>query len=155
MARQSEPERLPAEQLTVGDIARRSGVAVSTLHFYEAKGLIESTRTSGNQRRYERTVLRRIPIIRLGQRAGLSLAFIKQHLGKLPHGPVDQSAWRDLREAWRSDLDQRIVSLVQLRDQLDHCIGCGCLSLAECQMRNPQDILAGEGCGPCLLDADR
>lgn len=135
--------------LTVGEVAQRSGLAVSALHFYEAKGLIASTRSDGNQRRYPRAVLRRLAVIRVAQRMGLPLALISDAMSKLPEGRAPTVAdWRRLSAAWRRDLDERIETLTRLRDQLDGCIGCGCLSLKACPLRNPEDALAGDGPGP-------
>ena len=143
--------RVPAE-LTVGDVARRSGVAVSTLHFYEAKGLIAGWRTAGNQRRYPRAVLRRVAIIRIAQRAGIPLATIREALADLPHDHVPNAAdWRRFSQAWRAMLEDRIVAFSQLRDQITACIGCGCLSLEECPLRNPDDALGANGSGPQRL----
>jgi MerR family redox-sensitive transcriptional activator SoxR len=138
--------------LTVGDVARRSGVAVSTIHFYEAKGLIHGWRTAGNQRRYAREVLRRVAFIRVAQRAGIPLLLVKQGLDGLPRGRVLGAAdWRALSSAWRELLDRRIRSLEQLRDHFDRCIGCGCLSLEDCPLRNSGDHLGAEGKGAVLL----
>jgi MerR family redox-sensitive transcriptional activator SoxR len=134
-------------------VARRSGVAVSALHFYEAKGLIRSARTHGNQRRFARSVLRRIAVIKVAQKAGIPLATIARALDSLPQNvaptPTD---WRRLSSAWRRDLDSRIRKLMELRDRLDDCIGCGCLSTTNCPLRNPDDALAKKGAGPRLLD---
>ncbi|MBU4612459.1 redox-sensitive transcriptional activator SoxR [Achromobacter sp. GG226] len=138
--------------LTVGEVAQRSGAPVSTLHFYETKGLIQSWRTDGNQRRYARDVLRRIAVVRIAQRAGIPLAMIKDHLDSLPSGkPISAGEWRTLTIAWRAELNQRIEKLIQLRDHMDRCIGCGCLSLSDCPLRNADDRLAMEGPGPRLL----
>ncbi|KJF72454.1 redox-sensitive transcriptional activator SoxR [Agrobacterium arsenijevicii] len=138
--------------LTVGDVARRCGIAVSTIHFYEAKGLIEGWRTAGNQRRYHRAVLRRIAIIRIAQRAGIQLSIIRDAMADLPHDHVPTAEdWRRFSESWREMLQLRIDSLLQLRDQLTGCIGCGCLSLDDCPLRNPGDILGGGGAGPRRL----
>lgn len=144
-----------AAELSVGEIAARSGVAVSTLHFYEAEGLIRSWRNQGNQRRYAREVLRRIAVIRVAQRAGISLAAIRDALKTLPdqRTPTPED-WRKLSQAWRADLDRRIQRLEGLRDQLDGCIGCGCLSLGVCPLRNPWDELGQQGPGPRLLDPE-
>ncbi|PVM82051.1 redox-sensitive transcriptional activator SoxR [Caulobacter endophyticus] len=141
------------QTLSVGELAKRAGVAVSALHFYEAKGLIHSLRTEGNQRRYPRGMLRRVAVIKVAQRTGMPLNEIKQALAALPYDRApSQQNWRDLSSAWREDLDARIRRLTQLRDQLDGCIGCGCLSLTACPLRNPDDSLAAQGSGPRLLD---
>ena len=134
--------------LTVGEVAQRSGVAVSALHFYEAKGLITSQRTAGNQRRYERDVLRRVAVIRTAQRVGISLEQIAAALDSLPQRQAPTRAdWSRLSRLWRDDLNQRIAQLEKLRDTLDDCIGCGCLSLQRCALRNPGDALARAGPG--------
>ncbi|MFI0471861.1 redox-sensitive transcriptional activator SoxR [Halomonas sp. HMF6819] len=141
-----------ATDLSVGDVARRSGVRVSTLHFYESKGLIASWRTSGNQRRYPRSVLRRVAVIRIAQRAGIPLAMTKAHLDSIPSDrPLSAADWQAITAAWREEIDRRMESLMQLRNQMDRCIGCGCLSLADCPLRNPDDHLAEEGPGARLL----
>ncbi|WII70851.1 redox-sensitive transcriptional activator SoxR [Bdellovibrio sp. 22V] len=135
--------------LSVGEVAKRSGVAVSTLHFYEAKGLIAGWRTEGNQRRYHRAVLRRIAIIKIAQRAGIPLSVILEALADLPHDHIPSAKdWRRFTEAWKDMLEERITSLIQLRDQITSCIGCGCLSLKECPLRNPDDKLGQQGPGP-------
>lgn len=127
-------------------------MAVSTVHFYETKGLIEGWRTEGNQRRYHRAVLRRIAIIKIAQRAGIPLAIIREALEDLPHDHVPTAEdWRRFSEAWKDMLQERIDSLMQLRDQITSCIGCGCLSLSECPLRNPDDILGQQGAGPRRL----
>ena len=135
----------------MGEVARRSGVAVSTIHFYERQGLILGWRSSGNQRRYARAILRRIAIIRVAQRAGIPLGTIKGFLDRLPVGPVTADQWRELSREWQSMLENRITSLLQLRDQMESCIGCGCLSLRDCPLRNPEDVLAQYGSGARLL----
>ncbi|WP_183651709.1 redox-sensitive transcriptional activator SoxR [Brucella daejeonensis] len=140
------------KSLTVGDVSQRAGVAISTVHFYENKGLIEGWRTQGNQRRYHRAVLRRIAIIKIAQRAGIPLAVIRDALIDLPHDHVPTAEdWRHFSEAWKDMLQERIDSLMQLRDQITSCIGCGCLSLSECPLRNPDDILGQQGAGPRRL----
>ncbi|MBD9375777.1 redox-sensitive transcriptional activator SoxR [Pseudoxanthomonas sp. PXM05] len=140
-------------ELTVGEVAARAGVAVSTLHFYESKGLIHSWRNAGNQRRYPREVLRRVAIIKVAQRTGIPLAEIREALSSLPEGRTPTAAdWRKLSARWQADLDDRIERLTRLRDHMDSCIGCGCLSLKVCPLRNPLDELADEGPGPRLLD---
>lgn len=138
--------------LSVGEVARRSGVAVSTLHFYETKGLIGSSRTQGNQRRYTRDVLRRVAFIRVAQRVGIPLSDIEAALSSLPVAAAPSRAdWTRLSAAWRNALDERIVQLRKLRDTLDDCIGCGCLSIDRCRLRNPMDKLASNGPGPQRL----
>ena len=142
----------PARILTVGELARRSGVAVSTIHFYERKGLISGWRTSGNQRRYERAALRRIAIVKVAQQLAIPLSEIRARLAALPGDRTPGKAdWARLAAGWRTDLDRRIDQLTRLRDNLDGCIGCGCLSVETCPLRNPGDALAGEGPGPHYL----
>jgi MerR family redox-sensitive transcriptional activator SoxR len=141
--------------LSAGQLATRSGVAVSTIHFYEAKGLVRGWRSSGNQRRYSRDVLRRVAIIKVAQRLGLPLAMIKRAIDSLPDGRTPTARdWRRLSVEWRKELDQRIALLQRLRSQLDGCIGCGCLSLKVCQLRNPADIVSAQGSGPLLMQAE-
>ena len=150
-------DRMAAErhgrELTVGEVSQRSGVAVSALHFYEAKGLIASHRTGGNQRRYPRSVLRRVAVIRVAQRTGVPLATIREALAALPEDRVPTAAdWSRLSARWRAELNDRIARLTELRDQLGGCIGCGCMSLKVCPLRNPLDALGRDGAGPRLLD---
>jgi MerR family redox-sensitive transcriptional activator SoxR len=138
------------EFLTVGEVAERSGLPVSTLHFWESKGLI---RSEGNQRRFARPELRRIAVIKIGQRAGVPLAEIRELLDTLPADrAVSVRNWAALSRRWKQSLDDRIARLSALRDQLGQCIGCGCLSLDKCWLRNPNDELASEGPGPRLLN---
>jgi MerR family redox-sensitive transcriptional activator SoxR len=138
--------------LAVGEVAKRSGVPISTVHFYEKKGLIAGWRTEGNQRRYHRAVLRRIAIIKIAQRAGIPLSIIHDALVDLPHDHVPNAYdWRRFTDAWKDMLEERIISLMQLRDQIANCIGCGCLSLEECPLRNPGDELGRQGSGPRRL----
>ncbi|MEV4778940.1 redox-sensitive transcriptional activator SoxR [Burkholderia sp. LMU1-1-1.1] len=145
----------PPKELGVGELAERAGVAVSALHFYEAKGLIHSVRSGGNQRRYARSVLRRLAVIKVAQRVGMPLAAIAEALNALPSGRTPTVAdWRRLSAAWKLELEERIRTLTQLRDQLDGCIGCGCLSLKACPLRNAQDALAREGAGPHFSATD-
>jgi MerR family redox-sensitive transcriptional activator SoxR len=143
----------PKRELTVGEVARRSGVAVSALHFYESKGLIKSWRNAGNQRRYAREVLRRVALIKVAQKTGIPLAAIRKALKALPgeRTPTGED-WKKLSLGWRAELNARIERLTRLRDQLDGCIGCGCLSLGVCPLRNPYDTLGKEGPGPRILD---
>ena len=134
--------------LSVGDVARRSGVAVSALHFYESKGLLQSERSAGNQRRYRRDVLRRVAFIRAAQTLGISLDEIADALRQLPLQRTPTKAdWTRLSSHWRASLDQRIADLQALRDQLQGCIGCGCLSLRACALYNPADELSRNGAG--------
>ena len=138
--------------LTVGEVARRSGVAVSALHFYETKGLIHSVRSAGQQRRYGRDVLRRVAVIKVAQRIGISLASISEAFASLPEGRSPTAGdWARMSSLWRQELDERIMQLTRLRDQLDGCIGCGCLSIDACRLRNPLDELSEQGSGPQLL----
>lgn len=138
--------------LTIGELSARSGVAASALRFYEQQGLIRSTRTGGNQRRYERSELRRVSFIRIAQQVGISLERIVQALADLPDERTPTKAdWARLSRVWRSELDGRIAMLSRLRDDLDGCIGCGCLSLTSCKIYNPDDELAAEGPGPRKL----
>lgn len=139
-------------ELTVGQLSERSGAAVSALHFYEREGLIESRRTTGNQRRYRRDMLRRVAFIRASQRVGLPLSRIKEALDKLPEGRTPtRKDWARLSASWRTDLDDRILKLQELRDRLTDCIGCGCLSLNRCSLSNVDDMLGSEGPGPRRL----
>jgi len=141
--------------LSVGQVAARSGLAVSALHFYERKGLIHSLRSNGNQRRSPREVLRRIAVIKVAQRLGLPLADIQRALDTLPRNRrLTAADWRRLSRHWQRDLDARIERLQKLRNQLDQCIGCGCLSMRVCMLRNPGDALSDDGSGPRLLDPD-
>lgn len=147
----SNPPAATGKLLSVGQLAARSGVAVTALHFYETKGLIQSTRNAGNQRRYPRAMLRRVAVIKMAQRLGIPLAEIASALATLPidHTPTAED-WQQLSARWRDDLSRRIDEMVRLRDQLDGCIGCGCMSLKECPLRNRQDHLADAGPGPHL-----
>jgi MerR family redox-sensitive transcriptional activator SoxR len=140
-------------ELTVGEMAARSGIAVSAIHFYESKGLISGWRSEGNQRRYPREMLRRVAVIKAAQRVGVPLTTIREALKSLPDGRTPTAKdWKQLSAAWRHTLNERIQKLIRLRDRLSDCIGCGCLSLKVCPLRNPGDELAQEGSGPRLLD---
>jgi len=139
-------------ELTVGQLAARAGVAVSALHFYEAKGLISSRRTAGNQRRYARDTLRRVTFIRVAQRVGIPLSTIREALTELPDERTPtREDWVRLSERWRDELDARIARLIQLRDDFTDCVGCGCLSLTRCVLANPADKLSVNGAGPRRL----
>ncbi|WP_088101201.1 redox-sensitive transcriptional activator SoxR [Xanthomonas retroflexus] len=138
-----------AQDMSVGDVARRSGVAVSALHFYERKGLISSLRTPGNQRRYARDVLRRLAVIRVAQRVGMPLEAVARAFESLPQGRAPTKAdWAKLSARWQVELEERIHMLQLLRDELTGCIGCGCLSLKRCRLANPDDVLGERGDGP-------
>ncbi len=153
MPRRDADSRVPSKDLGVGQVAKRSGVAISTIHFYEAKGLIKSWRTTGNQRRYPREVLRRIAVIRVAQRVGLPLQAIRKALLTLPKARTPSARdWAEMSRLWSAELDNRIHTLMKLRDELTKCIGCGCLSLDACPLYNRDDKLSREGPGPRLLD---
>lgn len=135
--------------LSVGELAKRSGLAVSALHFYEKKGLIRSVRNAGNQRRYARDALRRLAVIRVAQRVGVPLASVRLAFASLPDERTPTRAeWAKMSAVWRNELDVRIHDLQRLRDQLVDCIGCGCLSLRRCRLSNPDDALGAMGDGP-------
>ena len=141
-----------ADLLTVGEVADRSGFAASALRYYERVGLIDASRTSGGQRRYRRSVLRRLAFVRAARNIGLSLDEVAAALATLPDGRTPTKAdWARLSRAWRSRLDEQIDGLVALRDGLDSCIGCGCLSLRRCAFSNPADLAAGAGPGAAFL----
>jgi MerR family redox-sensitive transcriptional activator SoxR len=144
---------LVRKDLSVGELAQRSGLAVSAIHFYESKGLISGWRSVGNQRRYSRDVLRRVAVIKVAQRIGIPLSTIGDALRQLPEGRTPtKKDWTKLSAAWEKSLNDRIEKLIRLRDSLGDCIGCGCLSLKVCPLRNPMDKLSNEGPGPRLLD---
>ena len=145
----------PGNYLTIGQAARRCGVAPSTLRFYEQRGLIASIRGPGNQRRYHRAMLRRISLVRIAQGLGISLAEIGQALDTLPsrRNPTRRD-WEKLSREWGRQLDARISALQAVRERLSGCIGCGCLSLDRCALYNPGDRVGAEGPGPRLLEGD-
>lgn len=141
--------------LTIGELSARSGVAASALRFYEAEGLISSERTDGNQRRFERAMLRRVAVIRAAQLAGLTLGQIREALAELPDARTPTTAdWARLSATWREGLDERIAELERLRDKLSDCIGCGCLSLRSCGLLNAGDHVAARGPGARYLLGD-
>ncbi|WP_368497431.1 redox-sensitive transcriptional activator SoxR [Herbiconiux sp. A18JL235] len=141
--------------LAIGELAARSGISVSALRFYEQHGLISSERTAGNQRRYRREVLRRVAFIRTSQRVGMTLADIRAALESLPDGRTPTRAdWARISADWGSRLDARIADLQHLRGELDGCIGCGCLSLTTCALRNPDDVLGASGPGAVRWSID-
>lgn len=141
--------------LAIGAVSTRTGVAVSAIRFYEEQGLIESTRASSGHRRFERSTIRRISFIRICQQLGYSLDEIKTQLLALPHGrtPTEQD-WQQLAASFRSDIDDRMAGLAQLKEKLDGCIGCGCLSLQRCALYNAGDTAARLGQGPRYLLGD-
>ena len=144
-----------AARLTIGELAARCGVRTSALRFYEARGLIGAERTTGAQRRYPRSAVRRVAFIRAAQQVGLSLEQVADALALLPDGRTPTKAdWARLSRSWRPELDRRIDALVRLRDRLDGCIGCGCLSLRSCALYNPDDAAAANGDGPRYLLGD-
>jgi MerR family redox-sensitive transcriptional activator SoxR len=137
------------ELLSVGEVARRSGYAASALRFYEAEGLISATRTSGGRRQFQRNVLRRLAFIRAASNIGLTLDEVREELDRLPAGRVPNRAdWQRITHHWRGRLDDQIAALERLRDGLDSCIGCGCLSLQRCQMTNPGDWMGASDEAP-------
>ncbi|MCY7294502.1 redox-sensitive transcriptional activator SoxR [Alteromonas sp. a30] len=139
--------------LSVGMVAKRCGVSVATLHFYEDKGLIHSRRNQGNQRRYAPDVLRRVSVIKAAQKVGISLQSIKAALDTLPNQRTpNKEDWQRLSENWHQDLSDRIRYMTRLRDSLSGCIGCGCLSMTNCPIYNPDDVLGSQGDGPVILD---
>lgn len=141
--------------ITIGELAKRSGVAASAIRFYEEQGLISGTRTEGGQRQYRRDILRRVGFIRAAQAVGLNLAEIRAALEKLPgqRTPTRQD-WERLSRAWQPLLQERIDALIALRDQLASCVGCGCLSLKSCSLYNPEDVARRRGSGARYLMGD-
>lgn len=141
------------KELSVGQVSERSGLPVSTIHFYEEKGLIASERNSANHRRYKRDVLRKLAVINVAQRAGIPLREIADALETIPNqGKVTAGHWKRLATEWKVDLNDRIDRLTRLRDLIGYCIGCGCLSVKDCAMMNSKDKLGDEGAGARLLD---
>jgi MerR family redox-sensitive transcriptional activator SoxR len=145
----------PKAELTVGELAARSGVSVSALHFFERQGLITSRRTSGNQRRYRRDALRRVALIRIAQRVGIPLKEVAGVLALLPQSRAPtREDWALLAQSWQQRLDERMHHLRQLRNEFADCIGCGCLSIDRCRLLNPDDVLGEHGAGPRRLLQD-
>jgi MerR family redox-sensitive transcriptional activator SoxR len=144
-----------AYELTIGDVSARSGVAPSALRFYEAEGLIAARRTDGNQRRYDRSMLRRVAFVQAGRAAGIPLERIHAALDTLPKDRTPNARdWQRLSRAWREDIDRRIATLQALRGRLTTCIGCGCLSLTKCALLNPEDEASAMGPGAHYLESD-
>ena len=149
-------DKISTSNWTVGKVAKRCGVKVSTLHFYERKGLIHSGRNAGNQRRYRADVLRRISVIKAAQKMGISLESIKLAFEALPNQRTPTAKdWRQLSRTWQAELNDRIAYLERLRDSLTGCIGCGCLSMKNCPIYNPDDEVGQTGSGPVLLERRR
>lgn len=148
------PEKFSEKrELSVGDVSRRSGLAVSAIHFYESKGLITSRRNSGNHRRYDRGVLRKLAVIKVAQRAGIPLQEIKEAMSRLSNDrTVTAKDWSNLAEYWQTSLNDRIDRLTRMRDTIGYCIGCGCLSVDDCELMNPDDELGKKGPGAHLLE---
>lgn len=141
--------------LAIGDLAARTGLSVSAIRFYEAKGLLTALRNAGGQRRFARSDIRRLSFIQIAQRLGFTLPEIRDHLGTLPLGRAPtQKDWARISRIFRRRLDDRIAALTDMRGKLDECIGCGCLSLRRCALYNPGDRLAVQGQGPRLLRLD-
>lgn len=138
-----------SDLISIGDLARRTGLSVSAIRFYEEKGLIAALRTGGNQRRFLRADIRRLSFILIAQKMGLALAEIEAELARLPQGRTPTLAdWKKISRSMRQQLDARIAMLERTRQKLDECIGCGCLSLQRCRLYNPDDAAAGQGPGP-------
>ncbi len=138
-----------AQGLTIGDLAKRTGLAVSAIRFYETHGIVAPVRNAGGHRRYGRHDLRRLSFVMAAQKLGFPLAEIAQHMAGLPdHKAPSKADWTRISTAFRRDIDDRIAALTDLRDKLDGCIGCGCLSLDSCALYNPSDIKGAEGAGP-------
>jgi MerR family redox-sensitive transcriptional activator SoxR len=143
-------------QLTIGELARRTGLSVSAIRFWEEKGLVEALRTRGGQRRFLRSDIRRLSFALIAQQLGFSLEAIGRELAVLPQGRTPTAAdWAKISRGFRRQLDERIAAMERMRDRLDNCIGCGCLSLRKCALYNPGDRLAAEGPGPRYLVASR
>jgi MerR family transcriptional regulator, redox-sensitive transcriptional activator SoxR len=156
MTNSNNARPIQSSMITIGELAKRAGVAASALRFYEDEGLLESSRTTGQQRQFKRDALRRVAFIRVAQSVGLSLQDIRAALGTLPLNRTPTKAdWARLSRGWQPLLDERIQTLTQLRDQLRSCIGCGCLSLKTCALYNPGDAARVRGAGPRYLLGDR
>lgn len=144
------------EFIAIGELAKRTGLSVSAVRFYEARGLVRAIRTSGNQRRFLRSDIRRLSFIRIAQQLGLSIEEIAAEIAQLPQQRTPTSAdWTRISRGIRATIDDRIASLARTRDLLDQCIGCGCLSLKKCALYNPDDRASGLGAGPRFVMGDR
>ncbi len=143
-------------ELTIGALARRTGLAVSAIRFYEERGLVRPGRNAGGQRRFARSDIRRLSFVMIAQKLGYTIAEIAARLAELPEGKApDAEDWRLMAEGFRAELDDRIALMTRFRDTLDGCIGCGCLSLTRCALYNPEDRAAARGAGPRYLMGDR
>jgi MerR family redox-sensitive transcriptional activator SoxR len=152
----SEPSAAPSQLLTIGELARRTGLSVSAIRFYEDRGLVRALRTGGNQRRFPRSDIRRLSFALIAQQLGLSLAQIESELATLPAGRAPtREDWQAISERVRGALDARIEMLQRTRELLGACIGCGCLSLDRCALYNPGDRAARAGAGPRFLMGNR
>ncbi len=146
----------PAPLLSIGELARRTGLSVSAIRFYEARGLVSAVRSAGNQRRFLRSDIRRLSFALVAQRLGLTLAEVEAELSQLPHGRAPtQADWEAISKRLRGRLDAQIEMLERTRDLLDGCIGCGCLSMERCALYNPEDRAARAGAGPRFLLGNR
>ncbi|WP_421856207.1 redox-sensitive transcriptional activator SoxR [Oricola sp.] len=146
----------PTDMLPIGELARRTGIAVSAIRYYEEQGLVSPGRNAGGQRRFLRSDLRRLSFILIAQQFGFTLPQIRQVLDRLPNGRTPNKAdWTRISGDFRAELDRKIETLNELRDRLDKCVGCGCLSLTDCTLYNPQDRVAGKGAGPRYLMGDK
>jgi MerR family redox-sensitive transcriptional activator SoxR len=140
------------DMLAIGDLAARAGLSVSAIRFYEARGLVSALRNAGGQRRFMRSDIRRLSFIRIAQQLGFTIEEIGALLGSLPLGRTPtQKDWAKISRVFRRRLDERIAAMTHMREKLDECIGCGCLSLRRCALYNPQDRLGRQGAGPQLL----
>lgn len=147
---------MTTKMLSIGQLASRTGLAVSAIRYYEAQGLVEALRNAGGQRRFMRADIRRLSFVQIAQQFGFSIAQIKGLLDELPQGRTpNEGDWARIAGVFRADLDQRIETLERLRDNLDGCIGCGCLSMKKCALYNPDDRVAAKGAGPRYLMGDR
>ncbi|MGD1923841.1 MAG: redox-sensitive transcriptional activator SoxR [Paracoccaceae bacterium] len=142
----------PTDLLAIGDLAKRTGLAVSAIRYYEEQGLVTSLRSAGGQRRFLRSDIRRLSFVRIAQELGFPLSAIRKQLQTLPDGRTPtRKDWTRISKAFRADIDARIAALERLRGNLDGCIACGCLSLRRCALYNPQDVARNEGPGPRRL----
>jgi MerR family redox-sensitive transcriptional activator SoxR len=155
MDRRTAPKRRGNEVLSIGEVAERTGLAVSAIRFYEAEGLVHPTRNPGGQRRFRRADIRRLSFVMIAQQLGFPLAEIRACLQSLPDARTPtQADWARISRDFRATLDARIAVLTRMRDRLDGCIGCGCLSLSNCTLYNPDDAAAARGDGPQYLLGD-